>query len=122
MYKYFKKIGNTDHISSWELSDEVIKPPTISNISLAPTLKYTGKIMYVKFNRSCLKEDNITLNHGKTVNIYIVYDLQSTLNYNENIILEYCLFGAGKLTKSADINKYKYSGHGTCCSIDVFWL
>ena len=30
MYKYFKKIGNTDNISSWEskgLFNEVIKPP-----------------------------------------------------------------------------------------------
>ena len=46
------------------------------------------------------------------VNIYIVYDLKSTLNYNENITLENCLFGAIKLTKNADINKYKYSGCG----------
>ena len=30
MYKYFKKIGNTESISSWKykgVSDEVIKPP-----------------------------------------------------------------------------------------------
>ena len=65
MYKYFKKIGKTDHISSWEsngLSDEIIKPPATSNNSLAPTLKYTGKRVYVKFNGCCLKQDKITFN------------------------------------------------------------
>ena len=41
MYKYFKKIGNTDYISMWKskgLSDEVIKPPATSDNSLAPAL------------------------------------------------------------------------------------
>ena len=35
--KYFKKIGNTESISSWEskgLSDEIIKPPNTSDNSL----------------------------------------------------------------------------------------
>ena len=66
MYKYFKKIGNADQISSWEskgLSNETIKPPATSNNSLAPTLIYTGKRMYVKVNGSCLKQDKIILNH-----------------------------------------------------------
>ena len=48
MYKYFKKIGSTENISSWEskgLSDEVIKPP---NNTLAPELIYSGKKMKSK--------------------------------------------------------------------------
>ena len=83
MYKYFKKIGSTKNILSWEskeLSNEIIKPPSTCDNSLAPTLKCTYKRIYVKLNRSCLKQDNITFNHGKKVNIYIVYDLNSTLN------------------------------------------
>ena len=39
IYSYFKKIGNTDRISSWKskgLSDESINPPTTSDNSLAP--------------------------------------------------------------------------------------
>ena len=91
MYKYFKKIGSTKNISSWEskeLSNEINKPPSTSDNSLAPTLKCTDKRIYVKLNRSCLKQDNITFNHGKIVNIYIVYDLNSTLNYNDDITLE----------------------------------
>ena len=47
--------------------------------------------MYVKFNRSCLKQDTITLNHVKIVNIYLVYALNATLNYDEDITLENCL-------------------------------
>ena len=80
MYKYFKKIGSTENTSSWKskrLSDEVIKA---RNNSLAPAVKYSGKRMYVKFSGSCLKQDKITFSHGKTVIIYIVYDLKSNLN------------------------------------------
>ena len=46
MNKYNKKIGNTESISSWEskgLSNEIIKLPTTSNNSLAPTLRCTRK-------------------------------------------------------------------------------
>ena len=109
MYKYNKKIGNTESISSWEskgLSNEIIKLPTTSNNSLAPTLKYTRKKMYAKFNGSCLKQDKIIFNHGKTANIYIVYDLNSNLN-NFDPTLENCSFGAVKLTKNSDIDKCK---------------
>ena len=93
------------------MSNEIVKPPTTSNYSLAQTLKYNGKRMYAKFNGSCLKQDKITFNHEKTVNIYIVYDLKSNLN-NFDPTLQNCLFRAVKLTKNGDIDKYKYSGHG----------
>ena len=36
--------------------------------------------MYVKFNGSCLKQDKVTFNNGKTVSIYIVNSLKSNLN------------------------------------------
>ena len=48
---------------------------------------------------------------GKTVNIYIVYDLKSNLNNFDPALLN-CLFGAIKLTKNNDIDKYKYFGYG----------
>ena len=41
--------------------------------------------MYVKFNGSCLKQDKVTFNHGKIVNMYIFSTLKSTLIYDENI-------------------------------------
>ena len=66
----------------------------------------------VEFNGSCLKQDKTMYNHGKIVNIYIVYETvggYSDVNYPT---LQNALFGAVKLTKNADIDKYGYSGYG----------
>ena len=70
IYRYFKKIGNKDHISAWKskgFSDERIKPPTTSDNSLAPARTR------VKF--FCLKQDKVTFTHKKIVNIYIVHEI-----------------------------------------------
>ena len=85
--------------------DKVIKPP---DNSLAPARGYDSKRMHLVFNGDCLKQDKITYHHGKIVNIYIVYGLKSTLNYNPDFTLQNCLFGAVKVTKNADADKYKY--------------
>ena len=68
MYRYFKKISNTYHISEWKskgLSDENINPPTTSDNSLAPALSYFDNKIKVKLNGSCLKQDKITITHEK---------------------------------------------------------
>ena len=57
-----------------------------------------------------MKIVKITFNHEKIVNIYIAYDVNSTFNYNENITLENCLFGAVIITKNSNISKYTYAG------------
>ena len=58
-----------------------------------------------------MRQNQVTYNHGPAVNIYIVYE--TTLDTKTfNIALENCLFGAIKLTKNADVDKYKYSGYG----------
>ena len=101
MNKYFTKIVNTEQISSWKskgLSNEIIKPPTTSNNSLAPSLDYFIKKIKVNFNGSCLRQDKITYNHGTIVNMYIVYKQSSNL-HNFYFALEDCLFDAVKLTK-----------------------
>ena len=67
MQKYFKKIDNTEKISSWEskgLSHEPIKPPTTCDNSFAPELSYFINKIKVKLNGSCLKLDKITYTHG----------------------------------------------------------
>ena len=116
MHRYFNKIDNTEYISEWKskgLSDEIIKPPTTYNISLAPALSYIGKKIRVKFVGSCLKQDKVTFTYGKTVNIYIVYEISfSNHGYDDYSPLENCLFGAVKLTKNDNFDKYKYSGYG----------
>ena len=86
MSRYFKTIGNTDHILEWKskgLSDESINHPTTSsNNSLAPALSYFGNKTRAKFDGSCLKQDKTTFTYGKTVNIYIAYEI-NLWNYVE---------------------------------------
>ena len=118
MYRYFKRIagvGNSIYIYYWEskgLSDEGNNSITASNYSVTPFLDYFGTKTRVEFSRSCLKQDKVTFNYGKTVNIYIVYEITRSINITDYPTLENCLFGAVSLTKNADINRYEYSGYG----------
>ena len=66
-YKYVYNIGNNDYIS------EYIPPSTSDNI-LAPALSYIGNKSRVKFGGGCLKQDKVTFTHGKTIDIYTVYE------------------------------------------------
>ena len=59
-----------------------------------------------------MKQDKITYNHEKVVNIYIVYEISKSFNISDYPTQENCSFGAVSLTKNADIEKYKYSGYG----------
>ena len=95
-----------------QLSDERINSVTASSYKVTPQLSYYGTKTRVEFNGSCLKQDSVTFNHGKIVNIYIVYEINKSINISDYPTLENCLFGAVRLTKNADIDKYKYSGYG----------
>ena len=46
------------------------------------------------------------------VNIYIFNEISKNYNISSYPTLENCLFGAVSLTKSANIDQYKYSGYG----------
>ena len=70
--------------------------------------------MYLKLNGSCLKtvrKLTYVFKGPMTFNGYIVYSLSSNLN-NFDFALAGCLFGAIRLVKNADIDKYKYLGYG----------
>ena len=117
LFRYFKVNNNTNIVLLWKskgLSDNAIKPPSISNNSLAPKLNYyyPSKIR-VKFTGSYLKQHKVIFNHGKVVNIYIVYQLDVSTSRDSDPTIKKCLFGAVTLTKDADIDKYRYSGYGT---------
>ena len=81
MYKYFKRVlgvGTGNYIYFWQskgLSDEHITAPTTSDYRLNPQLSYLGTKTRLQFRGSCLKQDEITFNHKKVVNIYIIYEL-----------------------------------------------
>ena len=112
--KYFKTTGVVNYeISSWEskgFSDEEINFFfTISGISTSPKLSYINSRMRVKFEGDCLKQDKVTYNHGTIIHIF--YGLY-THTISSSVTLKNCLFGSVKLTKKADIDKYKYSGYG----------
>ena len=74
---------------------ESFKPPTKSDNSLNPTLNYYGIKARVKFTGSCLKQSKISYNHGKLVNISIVYELGASSSHFDDLIL--CVFDDPKL-------------------------
>ena len=114
MYRYFTVITNIGYNSSWTfkgLSAESIKPPTISDNSLVPSLDYYGNKIRVKFAKSCLKQSNkILYTHKK--DICINYELGASTSNSSDPTIKNCLFGAVTLNKNADIEKYKYSRYG----------
>ena len=109
MYRYFKLIAgvsNSNYIYYWEskgFSDERINSIRTSNHSITPGLNYYGNKTRVEFFGSCLKQDKVAFNHGKVVNIYIVYELDASSSFNDDPTLKTLLFRAVRLTKNADI-------------------
>ena len=79
--------------------------PTTENILDHQKLK-------LKFNGSCLVQEQITDTPQTIVNIYIVYEIAKKNSISDYPALESYLFGSVKLTKKPDIDKYKYSGYG----------
>ena len=86
-------------------SDEKMNSIKTPNHSITPNLDYYGTKTRVEFNGSCLKQDKVTFNHGKVVNIYIVYEISKSINIRNYPTLENCLFGLVSLTKNADIDR-----------------
>ena len=98
MQRCFKTVdaGNRN-ILLWKskgLSDESIKEPTTLNRILNPPLNLVGTKARLRFSGDCLKQEKITYTHGKTVNIYIVYEIEESVNISSYQTLENCLFGA----------------------------
>ena len=59
MYKYFKRIVNSDYVLEWKskgLSDESIKSPCAPNNFFNLKLSYYGNKMKVIFSESCLSK------------------------------------------------------------------
>ena len=94
------------------LPDERTNSIKKSNHSINSNLNYFGTKTRVEFNGSCLKQDSVTFDHEKVVNIYILYEISESMNISNYPTLENCFFGAVTVTKNADIDKYKYYGYG----------
>ena len=120
IYKYFKRVidstNNAVYVHYWHskrLSDGKINATgTSSNNDQVPILKYGGAGIRLKFKGDLLGQNRVTYNHEKIVNIYIVYEISFAFTSQSSFALKKSLFGAVKITKNADISKYKYSGYG----------
>ena len=118
IYRYLKRIagvGNSNYIYYWQskgLSDEKINSIKTSDYFITPYLRYYVTKTRVEFNGNYLKQDKITYTHRKIVNIYIVYEIVGSSGRNNQPTLQNAQFGAVKLTKTANIDKYRYSSYG----------
>ena len=54
----------------------------------------------------------VTYSHKKVVNLYVVYEITKFPEVSSYPTLANTLFGAVKVTKNADIDKYRYFGYG----------
>ena len=70
-----------------------------------PILNYYGSKIKVSFDMSCLQTNGFSINHGKIVNIYIVYEIINIANINGNR-------DSNLTIENADVDKYKYTGYG----------
>ena len=85
MSKYLKVANNKNYVLEWKskgISGESVKTPTTVNNIFKPLLEYDNKLK-LKFNGSCLKQDKVTYDHGKIVNIYIVNEISKNYNTRE---------------------------------------
>ena len=79
---------------------------------LSLSVDYVGTKARAKLNGDCLKQEKITFNHGKIVNIYIAYKIGRSVNIRSYPTLAKFLFGVVKLAKYSDLDLHKYSGYG----------
>ena len=112
--KCIKYFSGTTLINPWKsngMSEENIENITKSDSPFAPTFVDHHVLPDINFNRHCLINNNIFI-HKKVINIFISYILNrwSTV-LNTDFTLASCLLRSVKLTKNADLGKYKYSGY-----------
>ena len=110
--KYIKYFSGTTRIQSWKsngMSEEKIENITKSDSNFAPSFVDLHVLPDIKFYGDCLIKYDISI-PKKVISLYISYTLGPLLrNLNTDFTLVNCLFGSVKLTKNADLNKYKYS-------------
>ena len=112
--KYIKYFTGTTQIESWGsngMSEESTENITKSGSNFAPTFADHHLLPDMNFNENSLIK-NISI-PKKVINLYISYALGPQLrNLNIDFTLGNRLFGSVKLTKNADLDKYKYPGYG----------
>ena len=94
------------------MSEESIENISKSDSNFAPTFADHHLLPDMTFNAHCLITNNISI-PKKVKNLYFSYKLGPQLrNLNTDFTLGNYLFGSVKLTKNADLDKYKYNSYG----------
>ena len=64
------------------------------------SVDYVGTKARVKLNGDCLKQEQIMFNYGKLLNIYIVYDIERSVNVSSYPTLKNCLNWCSQIKKN----------------------
>ena len=80
----------------------------------SPTLLNKNNRLGVTFNGSYMKQNKLGYAYGKTVNLYIVYELKNRRIDSPDFAVQNGLFVAVKITKNINTSHYKYEGYGIC--------
>ena len=93
--------------------NEKFCPSYTTNKVLSPKLKWNKSKLRLRFEESCLnQEDTTPITPTNVLNLFIVYELDTwSQDLNADFALKDCLFGSVKITKNADTDKYSYSGY-----------
>ena len=79
----------------------------------SPTLFNKNNVLGVTFNGNYMKQNKLGYSHGKTVTLYIVYELNNRRVNEPDFTFQNGLSGAIKI-KNANTSHYKYEGYGIC--------
>ena len=124
MCRYFKRVAGFGSVIMFifgNLKDSLMKIlQLLQQSTIILVTSYLGTETRVEFKGSCWKQDKVRYDHGKVVNINIVYEISKNYDISNYPTLENCLFSAVVLIKNADIDRFKYSGYGIRFDRKVF--
>ena len=109
--KYIKHFSGTTRIYLWKsngMLEENIENITNSESNFAPPFVNHHLLPAINVNRDCLI-NNISVPKKSNKSIYFLHIKFMVKKFKQKISLNNCLFGSVKLTKNADLDKYKYS-------------
>ena len=102
------------------MSNKSLEVVSKTDNTLTPSVNYYEDKVRLRFTGSVLQQKTITYSHKRVVNLYVVCEITNFHGIDSYPTLTYALFGAVKLTKNADIDKYRCFGYGTGFEIIFF--
>ena len=91
--RHLKKVsgaGTGNYTYFWKskrLTDENITASSTSDYNFNPQLSYLGNKIRVEIEVTCSKQDKVSYNYDKIVNIYIVYEISKNFNISTYLTL-----------------------------------